>query len=758
MRTGDERSRYGVRLLGAVSTIAGVAGMVWTARETHRPHQGISALASVLGIGFSALGLIVGAASLLISWLTYQADRREHSDALSLSDIADEFAVAVRGQWEAEARVRRLNDPYPLPVSWLPADSELVEPWPLLVRMTRTAPDAWPAGSDALAGTDDQIVDVFTRRLPGGRLVILGEPGSGKTMLLVRLLLDLTARRTAGAPVPVIFPLASWNPAEQELDAWMAHRLSTDYPGLASGYGTTDRAHALLERRLVLPLLDGFDELPPRHRAVALDAINRALPPGHPLVLSSRLTEYRAALAPASGVPVRVTAAAGIELQPLTANDATAYLRRDAGGEGTYSAARWDLVASLLGTAAPVARALTTPLALFLARTIYNPRPGEATADLPAPSELCDLARFPSSGDIRLHLFDAFVPGAYRPHPRRPCRWTPEQAQRYLAFLARHLERNVGGAVDLAWWQLRLAVPPRGLRLMTGGALGMALYIVTLLGVLVAIAGDAAGLHSVWGALAQAASIGLWPLWALPELSADWTGLAITLAFVLPLADLIIGLILSWATGLRPRTEPATRMRWSGSLRVLLFSLGIAVAVGVPLGIRFELPAGGWGIAAGLVVCLVTGWGAAPADVSAAASPSALLGQDRRTLRLFTGTGVAGGCALGVGLGVLLAYTEARVSANYDVPLSENLWEGAALGLSVGFLSGLVLGLAAALNRTASGPFALARRYLAARRSLPRDVMAFLADAHERRGVLRQVGTVYQFRHIDLQHRLAERP
>jgi hypothetical protein len=34
--------------------------------------------------------------------------------------------------------------------------------------------------------------------------------------------------------------------------------------------------------------------------------------------------------------------------------------------------------------------------------------------------------------------------------------------------------------------------------------------------------------------------------------------------------------------------------------------------------------------------------------------------------------------------------------------------------------------------------------------------MDFLADAH-RRGVLRQAGAVYQFRHIELQHRLATR-
>lgn len=42
------------------------------------------------------------------------------------------------------------------------------------------------------------------------------------------------------------------------------------------------------------------------------------------------------------------------------------------------------------------------------------------------------------------------------------------------------------------------------------------------------------------------------------------------------------------------------------------------------------------------------------------------------------------------------------------------------------------------------------------RRRLPWPLMGFLADAH-RRGVLRRAGAIYQFRHIELQHRLANR-
>ncbi|MET8037747.1 hypothetical protein [Streptomyces sp. NPDC005345] len=65
----------------------------------------------------------------------------------------------------------------------------------------------------------------------------------------------------------------------------------------------------------------------------------------------------------------------------------------------------------------------------------------------------------------------------------------------------------------------------------------------------------------------------------------------------------------------------------------------------------------------------------------------------------------------------------------------------------------LVVGLVG----TAWGRFAVARTYFAARGEVPRDLMAFLADAHEHRGVLRQVGVIYQFRHLDLQRHLARR-
>ncbi|MEU6091026.1 hypothetical protein ABZ865_30485 [Streptomyces sp. NPDC047085] len=42
-----------------------------------------------------------------------------------------------------------------------------------------------------------------------------------------------------------------------------------------------------------------------------------------------------------------------------------------------------------------------------------------------------------------------------------------------------------------------------------------------------------------------------------------------------------------------------------------------------------------------------------------------------------------------------------------------------------------------------------------ARGQVPKDLMEVLQDAHEHRGVLLRVGSVYQFRHIELQRHLA---
>ncbi|MEV6124164.1 NACHT domain-containing protein [Streptomyces sp. NPDC052077] len=681
-------------------TLTGLAGAVWAAHGRGP------------GAAESAATLLPALAGLYLAWEGFRADRAEASEDRGLAECADRLAVTVRNQWEAEANLRRLYDPHPLPVSWVPAGPDLTEDWPRLRAIAEdwpggppADPRGWAEGPGGLAGTGADIADVLLRRTPTRRLVVLGAPGSGKTMLMVRLLLAVVASREPGGAVPVLFPLASWNPAAQSLPAWLAQQLTRDYAGLRgpapASMGRMNRAEALLEHRLVLPVLDGLDELPPGARAVALDAVGRALPPGQAVVVSSRVDEYRQALRPPAGVPARLAGAAGIELLPQTAADTAAHLCRDAGG-GRGAAARWEPVLTRLGPGTPVGRALATPLMVFLARTVYNPRPGEHPAGLPDPAELCDEERLPTGAAVERHLFDAFVPALYRHRPGEAGRWSPERAERALVHLAGHLEHTLGGTPDLAWWQLHAALSRRA--------------------------------HRAFLAATAAFTAGLGALSAGPTVGAG--------------AGLAAGL-LGWRTGGSPRRLPAVAFQWSGAG----FALGLAWALGFGLFLVLAARTGpvpglvaalllgpATGVWLGRGVVLLAGRETRSPDLALAVGPATLLRRDRRVFgRLLAEF------AFGYGLVPALALPALFGGAGTDPAAM-----AAALLLVPAF------GLCGAFAYASWGHFALARCHLAARRRLPRDLMAFLEDAH-RRGVLRQAGAVYQFRHIDLQHHLADR-
>lgn len=681
--------------------LAGTAGALWVAYERRS------------GAAESAGTLLPALAGLYLAWESFRADRAEASEDQELAAHADQLAVTVRKQWESEAQVRRLYDPYPLPVSWTQADPDLTEDWPRL-RATAAGwpggppcdPQGWAAGPGDLAGANLDIADVLLHRIPTRRLVVLGAPGSGKSMLMVRLLLAVAERRVPGGAVPVIFPLASWNPAAQDLSAWLAEHLTRDYANLRgpapASVGSMNRAQALLEHRLILPILDGLDELPPTARAMALDAISRALPPGQALVVSSRVDEYRQAQSPAAGVPVKLAGAAGIELCPQTAAETAAYLCRDAGGDHSRSATRWERVLIQLGSDTPVGQALRTPLMVFLARTVYNPRPGEHSISLPDPAELCDEDRLPSKAAVERFLFDAFIPAVYRQRPGTESRWSAERAGHVLVYLARHLQHTLLGTPDLAWWQLHEVVCRRAYRFT-----------------LATTAAFAAGVSS---------------------LSAD------------PVVCVGIGLAagsLGWCTGGRPRRLPAVAFDWSATG----FALGMAWALGFGLilvlaartdpvlglmGALFLGPVTGAWLGHGVVA--LAGRETRSPDLALAVGPATLLRQDRRVFwRLII--------EFGFGYGIVLALA---LSGTLNGAQTDSVRIAAAVLLVAAF------SVCGAFAYSSWGHFTLARCYLVLRRRLPRNIMAFLADAHQR-GVLRQAGAVYQFRHIDLQHHLAQR-
>ena len=653
------------------------------------------------------LAVSLGLPTLWVGWAAFRDAGRSAAaqSGPGLPQIADGLAAAARRQWDTEAAARRLNDPYPMPVSWTAA-ADLAVPWKSLGKLAASgagwptpAPGrVWAKGPAGLAGEGGELAAVL-EKVPTGRLVVLGEPGSGKTMLMVRLVLDLLTARAAGGPVPVLAPLASWDPSAQTLNDWLATRLITDYPALAgpppAGAIGPTRAAALLEAGLILPVLDGLDELPEKVRGRAISRINDALRPGGQVLLTCRTQPYRDAIRPRRGPRAALAGAAAIRLRPLDAGAVRRWLRDDASGPVTR--ARWDPVLTLLGTQAPAGQALTTPLMVALARAIYNPRPGEAATAVPDPAELC---RLPSREAVEAHLFDGFIPAAYRPSAEG--RWTAGQAGRWLAFLARHLEHTIG-TPDLAWWQLDTAAP------RTARMLGLGLVAGLMTGLITGIVG----------------------------------GLAIGLV-----VGIAIGIVVGIVAASGPQRPAHGLLISTARLRAgARTGLGTGLVVGIGAGIVAAIVAGPGvglaigietGLAGGLATGIATGVAGAPSDIAEAIGPRIVLARDRQVMLFFTlGIGLIAGLAAALGL-MLITGLAASFLARLEY------WLGIGLGI----------GLIAGLERTKWASYTLARGWLALRGQLPWPLMAFLADAHQR-GVLRQAGATYQFRHLELQRRLA---
>ena len=424
-------------------------------------------------VPLNAASLIVGAPTVLIGVvgiaLQLAAADGSGQPLDELSKIAEDLAKAVGDQWTEEAGLRGFRqDAHSLRVSWKPA-AEGFESWDHVMTTAlreNRGPDGapedpatWAATSAGLAGSDQREIREVFNRVPTRRLVVLGDPGAGKTQLLIQLLQDLLANRGPGDAVPVIVSLASWCPEDEDLHTWLRGRLAIDYPNLralVAGQKIT-RGRYLLDNHMLLPILDGLDELPQESRWVAIFRINEVLKE-HPrgIVLACRRTDYLDAARPRATrkdeparPPVSLRAAVGIVLQPLAPADVADYLQRGA-QDDEVAARRWDPVVARLGSDCPLGKTLTTPLTVTLAHAIYDPGWRGWSGLEMKPAELLD---FSDEQTILEHLFKSFIQAAYRPGgtqekgPITPVR----QAQRWLSFLARE--------DGLAWWQLRTPRP-----------------------------------------------------------------------------------------------------------------------------------------------------------------------------------------------------------------------------------------------------------------------------------------------------------
>lgn len=136
----------------------------------------------------------------------------------------------------------------------------LADPWQLVLQQPDRSEHVLPAGTRITQIYDDA----------SGELLILGEPGCGKTTLLLELARDLLdrARQKEDLPMPVVFNLSSWAMKRQPLTEWLVEELHVKYQV------PRPLGRSWVEADAVLPLLDGLDEVSPNYREQCVETIN----------------------------------------------------------------------------------------------------------------------------------------------------------------------------------------------------------------------------------------------------------------------------------------------------------------------------------------------------------------------------------------------------------------------------------------------------------------------------------------------------
>ncbi|MEU0626935.1 helix-turn-helix domain-containing protein [Streptomyces sp. NPDC005989] len=666
---------------------------------------------------------------------------------------AAELAREIRRRWQREEEHRRVHDPFPLPVRWKDAPESLTDH---SENIQRLPPGATPDRMD-LSGDLGSVAEVY-RRIGSGRLVVLGRAGSGKSVLTIRFVLDQLEAREPHDRVPVVFSIGSWDPTAVALRDWLIDRLVRDHPHLTrrAPDGST-LASALVDADLVLPVLDGFDEIAEGLRSTALEVLNAT---SLPLVLTSRRGEFAEAVQEA-GAPL--VWAAGLELTDLTLEDLSAYLprtarpvlRSDGGTTPVWTAVLDRLRARESGAADPLARVLSTPLMVILARTMYSETPDRN------PAELLDGGRFPDENSLEEHLLAGFVPTVYRRRVAersatgsREQQRDPERAERWLGFLAHHLARLDGDQQDLAWWRIgdSLRLSTRLLSVVVSSALcvTLAVWFVNLINVPFPVGealmsscsmGAAAGLAygCVHAILVRFGTTAFEPAHVRLRLPGGGTGVGrrpvrtfvARFGAVLP-GGFVMGVGCGGALALQRwlyyGIPLANELVIKGTLiNMLVLGLIFGAGAGLVFGIMAMLEA--------------------PLDVASAATPAGLLASNRATV-LRQVLVLVPMLTLAIAVGGYL------ITGLLDGILGPLVWDVTG-GLVIGAVGGIGGTCSYALSFTAWGRWlVLSRVWLPLTGKLPWDTVAFLDDAY-RRGVLRQTGAVYQFRHIRLQHHLA---
>ena len=272
-------------------------------------------------------------------------------------------------------------------------------PWDAVVQLPDQPNHPMPPGTSMLSVFDEM----------NKALLILGEPGSGKTTMLLELARDTIARaeQDLTQPIPVVFNLSSWTNAKQSIADWLEAELNSKY--------NIPRkiARPWIGEDDLLLLLDGLDEVKADQRDACVEAIN-AFRREHgltQLVVCSRIKDYDA-------LATRLRLQGAVLLQPLTSLQIDQYLK----SAGVGMAA----VRQTLPYDVALQELAQSPLALSIMTLAYR------------GMSVYDLQPLGSIEASRMHLFDAYVQQMFKRRGTKH-RYSPSQTLGWLTWLAQKM-------------------------------------------------------------------------------------------------------------------------------------------------------------------------------------------------------------------------------------------------------------------------------------------------------------------------------
>jgi hypothetical protein len=395
-------------------------------------------------VGFAIVAVTLAVSIIARAWRRSRQDLGPVS-TFDLDRLLDLLAAAVREQWTVAANERGVLEPQPIPVRWHKPSVPVVGPVSAAVEARSFTP--LPGLSavtvrDLQAGQISDLHHVYGG-LGSGRLVIIGAPGSGKSVAAVLLVLaalqhraQLSERDRSMVPVPVLFSLGGWDPRAQRVQDWLSLRLQQTYP-LFAGAGRAASAASLLADGKITAILDGLDELPEDLRPTALRALSEQAV--FRVVVLARSAEMAAAAA--HGI---LAGAAAVELQDVDPHTVADYLTR---AQFDPLPLGWRELINRLRHAPDslIAQALSSPLTLSLVRVTY--RSGDAV------HELLDTDRFSTLAAVEDHILSQLVGVAYAARPGEPDpHYAIRRAERWLGHAAQKMSQN--GTRDLGWWDV----------------------------------------------------------------------------------------------------------------------------------------------------------------------------------------------------------------------------------------------------------------------------------------------------------------